>query len=131
MKSYQLILPWPPSNNRYWRHSRGRHYISEWGKRYRKEVIQIIQAAKLDISITPRIKVTIHAAPPDNRKRDLDNLPKAVFDALTSAGFWLDDGQIDDMRIKRCQRVLGGQLVLVIRETTGELPSIKDISEAA
>ncbi len=29
-----------------------------------------------------------------NRKRDLDNLPKAVFDALTSAGFWLDDGQI-------------------------------------
>ncbi|WP_317472009.1 RusA family crossover junction endodeoxyribonuclease, partial [Cronobacter sakazakii] len=31
-----------------------------------------------------------------NRKRDLDNLPKAVFDALTSAGFWLDDGQVDD-----------------------------------
>lgn len=131
MNTYYLKLPWPPSNNRYWRHSRGRHYISEWGQRYRKEVIQIIQAAKLDISITPRIKVTINAAPPDNRKRDLDNLPKAVFDALTSAGFWLDDGQIDDMRIKRCQRVRGGALLLVITEIDGQLPILNEITEAA
>ncbi len=48
------------------------------GKRYRKEVIELIQQQQLDIKITPRIRITIHAAPPDNRKRDLDNLPKAV-----------------------------------------------------
>ncbi|SMG61743.1 crossover junction endodeoxyribonuclease RusA [Cedecea sp. NFIX57] len=131
MNAYHLKLPWPPSNNRYWRHSRGRHFISDWGKRYRKEVIEIIQAAKLDINITPRIRITIHAAPPDNRKRDLDNLPKAVFDALTSAGFWLDDGQIDDMRIKRCQRHKGGMLWLVMHEIDGELPVITELMEAS
>lgn len=81
--------------------------------------------------ITPRIRITIHAAPPDNRKRDLDNLPKAVFDALTSAGFWLDDGQIDDMRIKRYQAIKGGMLVLVVTETCGSLPMITELLEAA
>ena len=131
MNRYLLQLPWPPSNNRYWRHSRGIHYISDWGKRYRKEVIEIIQQQQLDIKITPRIRIAIHAAPPDNRKRDLDNLPKAVFDALTSAGFWLDDGQIDDMRIKRCQAIKGGMLVLVVTETCGSLPMITELLEAA
>ncbi|HAW4327604.1 TPA: RusA family crossover junction endodeoxyribonuclease [Escherichia coli] len=66
-----------------------------------------------------------------NRKRDLDNLPKAVFDALTSAGFWLDDGQIDDMRIKRYQAIKGGMLVLVVTETCGSLPMITELLEAA
>ncbi|MCV5785238.1 RusA family crossover junction endodeoxyribonuclease, partial [Escherichia coli] len=83
------------------------HYISYWGKRYQEEVIELIQQQQLDIKITPRIRIIIHAAPPDNRKRDLDNLPKAVFDALTSAGFWLDDGQIDDMRVIRYQAIKG------------------------
>ncbi|MGU7029448.1 crossover junction endodeoxyribonuclease RusA [Salmonella enterica subsp. enterica serovar Cerro] len=131
MKTYRIKLPWPPSNNRYWRHSRGIHYISDWGKRYRREVIEIIQQQQLDLKITPRIRITILAAPPDNRKRDMDNLPKAVFDALTSAGFWLDDGQIDDMRIKRCQAVKGGMLVLVVTETCGRLPMITELLEAA
>ncbi|NDJ59425.1 RusA family crossover junction endodeoxyribonuclease [Enterobacteriaceae bacterium 4M9] len=131
MNEYRITLPWPPSNNRYWRHSRGIHYISDWGKRYRKAVIEIISKKQLDQKITPRLKITIHAAPPDHRKRDLDNLPKAVFDALTSAGFWLDDSQIDDMRIKRCQVVNGGQLVLVVTEISERLPAIKDALEAA
>ncbi|RAP72925.1 crossover junction endodeoxyribonuclease RusA [Candidatus Erwinia dacicola] len=61
----------------------------------------------------------------------MDNLPKAVFDALTSAGFWLDDGQIDDMRIKRCQAIKGGMLVLVVTETCGSLPMITELLEAA
>lgn len=130
MKKYRIQLPWPPSNNRYWRHSRGIHYISDWGKRYRREVIDIIQQQRLDIKITPRIKITIYAAPPDKRKRDLDNLPKAVFDALTSAGFWLDDGQIDDMRVKRCKAIKGGVLVLVVTEISDGLPTITDELEA-
>lgn len=131
MNEYRIRLPWPPSNNRYWRHSRGIHYISDWGKRYRQEVIEIIKKHQLDIRITPRIKITIHAAPPDNRKRDLDNLPKAVFDALTSAGFWLDDGQVDDMRIKRCQAIKGGMLVLIVTEVSERLPLITEVMEVA
>lgn len=29
------------------------HYISDWGKRYRREVIEIIQQQQLDLKITP------------------------------------------------------------------------------
>ncbi len=36
---------------------------------------------------------------PDRRRRDLDNLQKAAFDALTKAGFWLDDIQVVDYRV--------------------------------
>ena len=38
----------------------------------------------------------IEAWMPDKRVRDLDNLLKAPLDALTRAGFWVDDSQIAD-----------------------------------
>ncbi|WP_420882902.1 RusA family crossover junction endodeoxyribonuclease [Xenorhabdus ehlersii] len=63
-----------------------------------------------------RIKIKIVANPPDRRQRDLDNLPKAVFDSLTHAGFWADDNQIDYMSIKRGERVKGGCLDIQIWE---------------
>ena len=40
--------------------------------------------------------------PPDRRKRDVSNIPKAVEDAITKAEIiWVDDEQIDDLRIIR------------------------------
>ncbi|MDX7989161.1 RusA family crossover junction endodeoxyribonuclease [Xenorhabdus sp. 12] len=116
MKTYNLKLPWPPSNNMYWRHIRGMHYISPKGKEYRKAIISIIQQQNLAINTTSRIKISITANPPDKRRRDLDNLPKAVFDSLTHANFWADDNQIDDMQIRRGERVAGGCLDIQIWE---------------
>ncbi|MER5122217.1 RusA family crossover junction endodeoxyribonuclease [Providencia stuartii] len=116
MKKYHLKLPWPPSVNTYWRHCKGRHYISSKGTGYRKQVTDYIKQHNLDIKTTSRIKIIITANPPDKRKRDLDNLPKAVFDSLTHAGFWKDDNQIDDMRIRRGERVSGGLLDITIWE---------------
>lgn len=116
MNEYHLKLPWPPSNNTYWRHCRGRHYISPKGANYRKQVTDYIEQQNLDIKTTSRIKIIITANPPDKRRRDLDNLPKAVFDSLTHANFWDDDEQIDDFRIKRGERVKGGSLDITIWE---------------
>ncbi|HBN5739642.1 TPA: crossover junction endodeoxyribonuclease RusA, partial [Escherichia coli] len=28
MNTYHITLPWPPSNNRYYRHNRGRTHVS-------------------------------------------------------------------------------------------------------
>lgn len=53
---------------------------------------------------------------PDRRRRDLDNLQKAVFDALTKAGFWLDDSQVVDYRVVKMPVVKGGKLELTITE---------------
>jgi len=53
---------------------------------------------------------------PDRRRSDLDNLQKAEFDALTSAGFWLDDCQVVDYRVVKMPVVKGGKLELTIIE---------------
>ena len=96
----ELQLPFPPSVNSMWRTPRsgplaGRTMLSEDGRRYRRAVADAVLEARM----------------PDRRKRDLDNLPKAVLDGLTHAGVWLDDGQIDDLRVWRSDRM--GRCVLV------------------
>jgi len=95
----ELTLPWPPTVNTYWRMWRNRMVISDGGRKYRKAVWeQVIQQA-LGKRVRNRAVVTIQAFRPDNRRRDLDNLLKAVLDALTAAEVWDDDSQITDLRI--------------------------------
>jgi Holliday junction resolvase RusA-like endonuclease len=38
--------------------------------------------------------------PPDARRRDIDNYNKALFDALTHAGIWEDDSQVQRMLVE-------------------------------
>ena len=91
-----LILPWPPSMNTYWRQFQGRMLISKAGREYRKAVMnQIVGSYRF----TGQIRVVIEAWRPDRRRRDLDNLLKAPLDALTHAGVWDDDELIVDLRI--------------------------------
>jgi len=116
MNEYRIDLPWPPSVNTYWRHSRGRHHISEKGIKYRQAVIDIILQQDLDITTSARLKISISAHVPDRRRRDLDNLQKAVFDSLVHAGFMVDDEQIDDFRVKRESMEKGGRLEILITE---------------
>lgn len=108
-----MPLPWPPSVNHYWRRDprTGRVLVSAKGREYRGQV----QSRRVASFGSDRLAVVIVAHPPDRRKRDLDNLPKAVLDALTHAGVWDDDSQIDDLRIMRGQVVKGGGLVVTIR----------------
>ncbi|EOZ0917954.1 crossover junction endodeoxyribonuclease RusA [Klebsiella pneumoniae] len=116
MNTYNITLPWPPSNNRYYRHNRGRTHISTEGQAYRDRVTQIIKDEMLDIGISSPVKICIERHMPDRRRRDLDNLQKAAFDALTKAGFWHDDQQVDDYRVKRMPIFKGGRLELTITE---------------
>ena len=85
MNTYSITLPWPPSNNRYYRHNRGRTHVSAEGQAYRDNVAQIIKNAMLDIGLAMPVKIRIECHMPDRRRRDLDNLQKAAFDALTNA----------------------------------------------
>lgn len=48
MNEYRISLPWPPSNNRYYRHNRGRTHISTEGQAYRDSVARIIKDSMLD-----------------------------------------------------------------------------------
>ena len=110
MNEYRISLPWPPSNNRYYRHNRGRTHISTEGQAYRDSVARIIKDSMLDIGLATPVKIRIECHMPDRRRRDLDNLQKAAFDALTKSGFWLDDQQVDYYSVKRMPVVKGGKL---------------------
>jgi crossover junction endodeoxyribonuclease RusA len=96
-----LRLPYPPSLNGYWRTFQNRQIISSDGRKYREAVMALVDDYKLD----SRLRVEIEATMPDRRRRDIDNLFKAVLDALTHAQVWGDDNQIDDLRILRAPEV--------------------------
>jgi crossover junction endodeoxyribonuclease RusA len=114
----KLILPFPPSVNTYWRHLSkgplaGRTLLSEDGRKYRQAVAKAMVLQCAPGIGDRRVKLDIEARMPDRRRRDLDNVPKALLDALTHAGFWADDSQIDDLRVWRSDR-MGGELVVTV-----------------
>lgn len=95
----EVTLPWPPSVNHYWRMWQNRMVISTEGRKYRQAVADQILIQRGAKHIAQKVKVTIAAYRPDERKRDLDNLLKSTLDALSHAGVYEDDSLIVDLRI--------------------------------
>jgi len=110
----KLHIPWPPSVNTYWRNVNGRMMISKQGRLYRKNIAQMAMQNRWERFMADRLSVTINAYPPDRRKRDLDNLPKAIFDSLQHAGIFDDDEQIDFFSVQRGQIIKPGRVTLTI-----------------
>jgi len=102
--SLNLILPFPPSVNSYWRSPNsgplaGSHLISAKGRRYRTAVLVTIVETfgRFPVPLVDEVSVSLVLSPPDKRRRDLDNYFKALFDALTHARIWSDDVQIKQL----------------------------------
>jgi crossover junction endodeoxyribonuclease RusA len=65
-----------------------------------------------DEMLTERLQVHLTLHPPTLRKYDIDNFCKATFDALSHAGFWEDDEQIDSLSIKKAEKIKGGKVII-------------------
>jgi len=66
--------------------------------------------------MTGRLAVAIEVFPPDQRRRDLDNLLKAIGDSLQHGGAFPDDSQIVWLLIEKAQVVPNGKVMVRITE---------------
>lgn len=115
-----LDLPYPPTVNSYktpvMKRGRLSMILSAEGRKYKSTVKQLCQIMKWCKGLESRISVKIFVYPPDNRKRDLVNLGKALLDSMQDAGVFKDDSQIDDLHFIRREAVKSGNVVVEIRE---------------
>lgn len=109
----KIELPFPPSVNSYWRMFQNRMIISKAGRDYRKAVQDAVLLQRANKHIGGSVYVVIEAFRPDNRVRDLDNLLKASLDGLAHSGVFLDDSQIQDLRIFWAKEK-GGKLMISV-----------------
>jgi crossover junction endodeoxyribonuclease RusA len=110
-----LTLPLPPTINTYYgaRAHGKRRFVKPAGLAFRMKVAEIVAQAGHK-TLEGRVSLFAAIYPADRRKQDLDNRSKSLQDALTHAGVWLDDEQIDELHIVRREVVKGGQVKVVI-----------------
>lgn len=114
---FKTTLPYPPSVNSYWRAVTGnfkgaRVLLSAKGRDYKTTVAANIN--RPDKPMTGDLCVFLVCSPPDRRRRDVDNILKATFDALQYAGVYEDDSQIVEMHFKKSAITKGGSLRIEI-----------------
>lgn len=102
MMQFELILPTPPSVNQLWRMGKGNWYSTAVYKNYTKEVqLRVAVSKQESFSEDQRLALSVDYYQHDRRRRDLDNIFKALGDSLQAAGVYHDDSQIDQLSIKR------------------------------
>lgn len=97
-KPIVLTLPYPPSVNKYWRRVGNRTVLSRPARNFRVCVKDAWLVQKWVYGLRTlgpvAVQVKMIVEPPDKRKRDLDNVLKAVLDAIEAAGIIDDDAQV-------------------------------------
>lgn len=111
----ELELPFPPSVNHYYRRVGHRTLISREGRRFRDRVCASLAASKVRRLRGP-LRIEIEVYPPDRRRRDIDNVQKALLDALQHGGLYEDDSQIVKLDIEKLGCVRGGRTLVRLQE---------------
>ena len=99
-----FILPWPASVNALYRAVAGRVRVSAEARTWKAKAQSLLACSRCTGVVWPlvgRLGVSIEVFAPNKRARDLDNLIKVTLDAGNGL-LWVDDAQIDDLRIVRC-----------------------------
>lgn len=127
MTSINLTLPYPPTVNHYWGTAGKRRFMKPKGIKFRNDVVGIVLQNNANKKLSNRIMIDIKAYMPDRRKRDLDNINKAIFDALVHSGVILDDDQIDIIHSERKEVIKNGKIELVVIELKEVVNGQEDI----
>lgn len=127
-KKIQLRLPYPPSVNSYWRHIKSksgghRTITSRKGRQYREDVIAATWDHRLPEPLVGPLSVSLWMYPPDERRRDLDNVQKPIWDALSAAGFYEDDSQIVENHSYKREIKKNGLVIIDLWRTESSITS--------
>jgi crossover junction endodeoxyribonuclease RusA len=96
----KIVLEFPPSVNRLWRTTgTGGMYRSPKYASWRKIAMMEAKIQAKGKQILEPYKLTLEVVRPDKRKRDLDNLLKAVSDCLVSVGI-IDDSKCEHIEAR-------------------------------
>jgi crossover junction endodeoxyribonuclease RusA len=109
------VLPYPPSVNHYYRRVGRRTLISREGRAYRTKVCAYLAAAGITC-LSGEVHLSVEVYPPDRRRRDIDNILKALLDSLEHGGAYEDDSQIVELHIEKRTPVKGGRCIVRIEE---------------
>jgi crossover junction endodeoxyribonuclease RusA len=115
-----IEYPYPPTVNTYWRTAvkgkRAITYVSTRGKKYSHDVINLTKASRANLNTDKPLEVTVLVYPPDKRKRDIDNILKALLDSMQKANVYQDDSQICKLTVTRCEIIKHGKVSVSIKE---------------
>ena len=115
MSNYKFSMPWAPSVNSCWMHTKHGVKLSKRGRKYRVDAIALLDSLGLsgELICSP-VSVSIILNPPSLRRYDVDNFSKSLLDALSHANFWLDDEQVHKLTISKGEKVKGGRVDVTI-----------------
>ena len=102
MNRVRLTLPFPPTLNHNVGRNGARYYKNDDYRRFQRHVgwLWLKEAPPL-WSLSKRYAVEIELIYDSNRRYDVDNRVKPILDALTVAGVWKDDSQVDMIAVFR------------------------------
>lgn len=109
-----LQIPYPPSVNTYWGFRGSHRFLTAKAKVFKEQVATVFRASGQRGLGKARLAVTIYLHAPDRRARDIDNTVKSTLDALTQAGVFVDDSQIDELHVVRKEVIKHGLTVVQI-----------------
>lgn len=125
----EMLFPYPPSTNRYWRMFRNRMVRSKQAVEYKEEVGLIAEdAITQQFEGCVRVDIKFHPERPKDwekrakkdpqwglgvRRVDLDNALKVALDAMQGVAYE-DDRQITDIRIRLRQPIEGGGMTVSV-----------------
>ena len=103
----------PPSVNNYWiKGANKTNRLSLRAKHFTAVMARFVNPCRYD----GKVSVNIEYAPPDAKKRDIDNIVKPIFDSLSKCGLILDDKQVDKLVVERLPVEKDGKLVIYVRK---------------